>query len=162
MTDTEQPEPQEDDVQPEPPAAEPNVPEEPSEFYPSPAHRQIWEAYRAHPVVQRAQAESDRRARELDPIRQYVLAQIKESEQRHNAVLAELQPLRDHYNDEITRAKIQFQATAQEPITLLTKALTELDARQSAAQQRAGNASAFDQLLMPGVSPVVAPRQPGP
>lgn len=66
------------------------------------AREQAWEEFRQHPITMAAQRKADDRA-------------------------AELEPLKKHYNDELTRAKLQFQQDASVPMLELTKRLIHID-----------------------------------
>lgn len=69
---------------------------------------EAWNAYRADPMVQAAQRRADDREEQL-------------------------RPLKDFYNNELTKTKLAFQVEAAVAVTRLTLTLQEIDARQQNA-----------------------------
>lgn len=57
----------------------------------------------------------------------YESESVTNAQARYTAREQELQPLRDFYNNEVTRAKIQFQQETHEEMLKLTEILRELD-----------------------------------
>lgn len=76
--------------------------------YPTPAHREAWEQYRAHPDVINAQSVFAARETELAPLRAF-------------------------YNDQMNKARLAFQVGVNQPMYDLTQKLRALDDAQNAA-----------------------------